>query len=100
MAVYPRGSFTPLTADTLATFLTAHAHPEAPAACLRRHWGSGAADLVCREMITHAWTHGRQAIIAWADASNTAVLSTRSDFHQVARVLTTYGVVPAATRTR
>lgn len=41
-------------------------------ACLRRHWGSGAADLVCREMITHAWTHGRQAITAWADAGNTA----------------------------
>ncbi|MEN3161160.1 GNAT family N-acetyltransferase [Tistrella mobilis] len=41
-------------------------------ACLRRHWGSGAADLVCREMITHAWTHGRQAITAWADATNTA----------------------------
>ena len=41
-------------------------------ACLRRHWGSGAADLVCREMITHAWTHGRQAITAHADATNTA----------------------------
>lgn len=41
-------------------------------ACLRHHWGSGAADLVCREMITHAWTHGRQAITAWADASNAA----------------------------
>ncbi|WP_372088633.1 GNAT family N-acetyltransferase (plasmid) [Tistrella mobilis] len=41
-------------------------------ACLRRHWGSGAADLVCREMITHAWAHGRQAITAWADASNAA----------------------------
>jgi hypothetical protein len=41
-------------------------------ACLRRHWGSGAADLICREMITHAWTHGRQAITAFADAGNAA----------------------------